>query len=430
MPLPAASASIMETTVIQSHAAAIANPKLTSQPARSSSVHSSSHPTIRSPVGAPGHSVDDSAQASSPDGVDDPAHMRVAQSLLALLVYAVFAAVHEIEVGLGLVDATLARALSAFMLCGGVAFYALVRGGVNQRRFYHATIVQAQCLFGVLCATLAYAINGPTRGAALLISLVILVFGMFALQPREARRVGVVSLLMSGIVMAGSSWADVAGREPAVELVHFLFVCIGVSTVLILSDRLGGMRATLAAQKSQLEDALARLHELASRDELTGLVNRRHMSLQFEDELARHERSGESMAVALLDIDFFKQVNDRHGHRVGDGVLKTFARVAAEGLRETDLLARWGGEEFLLLMPTTPEAMATSVLERLRMSLLNVAASAVHPELRVTFSAGVAMLEPGDTVQSLVERADHAMYQAKQQGRAQTVVHAGASRDA
>ncbi|CAN5351949.1 GGDEF domain-containing protein [soil metagenome] len=353
---------------------------------------------------------------------DSAQRARVAQSMLAMLVYALFAGLHEFEVWLGLVDPQPAHALALFMLTGGVVFHLFVRSGLNQRCFSHGTLIQAQCLFGVLCATLSYGVNGPTRGAVLLIVLLILVFGMFALQPAEARRIGLASLVMLGAVMAWSGWGKSALREPAVELVHFLFICVGVSTVLLLSQRLGALRSTLIDQKSQLESALGRLRETSIRDDLTGLVNRRHMNARFEFEMVRHERSGESMAVVLLDLDHFKRINDRHGHAVGDRVLKAFAKVATEELRSSDVLARWGGEEFLLLLPMTPKGVATSALERLRLTLQQHPVAVADPQLRVTFSAGVAFRQRGDTVQSLIERADRAMYRAKLQGRDRTLV--------
>jgi diguanylate cyclase (GGDEF)-like protein len=301
-------------------------------------------------------------------------------------------------------------------------FYGLVRSGFNHRRLNHTAVTQAQCLFGVLCATTAYSVHGPTRGAVLVIVLVILVFGMFALRPIEARRIGLFSLAMLGIVMAWGSWVGVAGRDYSVELVHFLFASVGVVTVLVLSERLGTMRVTLVAQKHQLEDLLERLQELATRDELTGLFNRRHMMTRLDDELSRLDRHHGALAVVLLDIDHFKQVNDRHGHRVGDAVLRAFAKLAGEALRQTDIVARWGGEEFLLLLPMTPDAVAVSAIDRIRVALRDQPVSVAQPRLRVTFSAGLAMARPGDSIENLVERADHAMYRAKQGGRDRTVI--------
>jgi diguanylate cyclase (GGDEF)-like protein len=360
---------------------------------------------------------------------------RVEQSLLAVGVYAVFALIHEIEVGLGLVDATSARVLSVLTLGGAVAFYLFVRSGLHSRWFSAgpantardggAAIAQAQCLFGVLAACAAYAVNGPARGAVLLILLMILVFAMFELNGRDARRIGVFALLMFAATMAWTSHADPVLRDPRVEFVHFAYACIGVATVVILSGRLNRLRGVMVRQKADLEEALGRIYTLAIQDELTGLVNRRHMTARFEAELARHARSGESMSVALLDIDLFKHINDRHGHWVGDSVLRGFARVTGTALRASDVLARWGGEEFLVLLPGTRAGIAEAVLERMRLALLRQSIVVTHPELRVTFSAGIATLRPGDTPQSLIERADAAMYQAKRQGRNQSVVRLG-----
>jgi diguanylate cyclase (GGDEF)-like protein len=349
--------------------------------------------------------------------------MRVAQSLLAIAVYAVFAALHEVEAAMGLVAQGPARLLSAVTLGAALAFYLLVRTGASVRLFGAGNgVVMMQCLFGVAAAAWAYAINGALRGGCLLIFVLVLVFGMFALRPLQSRVVGAAGLGMLAAAAFSMSNADPLLRPWPVECMHILFATVSVAILQVLSERLAGLRATVLDQKLQLEDSLERLKELATRDELTGLVNRRQMMLRIEAEFARLERSHEELAVALIDLDHFKRINDSHGHHVGDMVLQSFARLAGNELRGSDLLARWGGEEFLLLLPMTPHAVACSAVERLRDTLTHRPAGASPVVRAVTFSAGVAMHEPGDTVHSLIERADRAMYQAKRLGRDRTVM--------
>lgn len=169
--------------------------------------------------------------------------------------------------------------------------------------------------------------------------------------------------------------------------------------------------------------ANARLHEearnLALTDKLTGLRNRRLFDQQLSHELARAKRDGRPLALLLLDIDHFKRVNDTHGHPAGDQVLQSVARVVGSGLRECDLAARFGGEEFAVILPDTGRAGAVSVAERIRGA---VAEAALRLEggrqVRVTASIGVSVFPGGEAAPDrLLECADQALYTAKREGR-------------
>ncbi|MFG6177884.1 diguanylate cyclase [Halomonas sp. THAF12] len=159
-----------------------------------------------------------------------------------------------------------------------------------------------------------------------------------------------------------------------------------------------------------------RLDYLARHDELTGLLNRRAGLARLEEELERHRRLGGALCVAICDLDHFKQVNDRHGHAVGDEALQGAADVLLRGLRHYDVLARLGGEEFLVILPGVTRPGAETSLERLRCKLS--ATPLARPRLHLTFSAGVAALAGNEEAShALLERADRALYRAKASGR-------------
>ncbi len=159
-------------------------------------------------------------------------------------------------------------------------------------------------------------------------------------------------------------------------------------------------------------------------DPLTGARNRQNMEHNVDRELTRAKRRRVKASVAMLDIDHFKSINDNHGHDIGDTVLAHFADTAMKSIRESDTLFRYGGEEFLLLMPQTDRETGVKVIEKLHHRI-----AATPPENRdkrnepipITFSAGIAELTRSDEVQSLVKRADAALYQAKKRGRNRTV---------
>ncbi len=145
------------------------------------------------------------------------------------------------------------------------------------------------------------------------------------------------------------------------------------------------------------------------------------MNALLEDELRRQARSSRPMSVAVLDIDLFKRINDTHGHAVGDAVLRDFARLAGACLGQVDALARWGGEEFVLLMPGADSAQALALLARVRDAMIAHDWARHAQSLAVRFSAGVATWRAGEGAQALIERADQALYQAKTQGRDRAV---------
>ncbi|MFT3799795.1 MAG: diguanylate cyclase [Burkholderiaceae bacterium] len=176
--------------------------------------------------------------------------------------------------------------------------------------------------------------------------------------------------------------------------------------------------ATERRRLSALVDAKTReLRELATRDDLTGIYNRRHISQLLEQQQALHARSGLPMCIALLDLDRFKSINDRYGHAGGDTVLQRFATIARQTLRTTDLLGRWGGEEFLVAMPQTSLEQAGPALQRIREVLAGVDFGELGEDLHMTFSAGLVLLDGGETIAEAVKRADQAMYRAKTAGR-------------
>jgi diguanylate cyclase (GGDEF)-like protein len=159
------------------------------------------------------------------------------------------------------------------------------------------------------------------------------------------------------------------------------------------------------------------LHAQATQDALTGLHNRRHFQQVAEQELVRCQRTGSSAALLIMDIDFFKTINDTYGHEVGDLVLISVARTLKQGSREMDTLARWGGEEFVLLMPGIQAAEAWAVAERFRQAVEQRPVIFAGGEILCTLSFGVTQLQAGEVLSAAVARADRALYRSKVDGK-------------
>ena len=184
--------------------------------------------------------------------------------------------------------------------------------------------------------------------------------------------------------------------------------------VVALAVGLAAVVTTLAFYRQRFERLLARIHHEARSDALTGSSNRRHGNELLAGELERARRLHHPLSVILFDIDHFKAVNDGFGHLTGDRILREVAELARADLRSYDTLVRWGGEEFLILLPESTTTEAVRIAERLRLRI------AEHPfvhDRSITISAGVAGLVDGDDGESLVARADALLYRIKGSGR-------------
>jgi diguanylate cyclase (GGDEF)-like protein len=177
----------------------------------------------------------------------------------------------------------------------------------------------------------------------------------------------------------------------------------------------------IAAVTSRVERA-RRLRAQLIRDSLTGLLNHTAAEGQLERELARARRANSPLAVAMVDIDHFKSVNDTYGHPAGDRVLRSMARLLQQRLRRSDLVGRYGGEEFIIILPDTGGEQASLVLERIRESAAQLRYQADHDSFRVTISAGIAVFPTNDNPLALVAAADTALYQAKAAGRNRVIL--------
>lgn len=192
-----------------------------------------------------------------------------------------------------------------------------------------------------------------------------------------------------------------------------LQVAQAVNVVLIF-----GLLYTMAAYyRGSVIKAERRLLAAATSDPLTGLANRSHFQRRAHAELLQSRRRGEPLSLMLADVDFFKRINDEHGHEAGDQVLVQLARMLRQALREVDVLARWGGEEFLVLLPAIDSRAATAVAERLRQAVAAQPIQHAGRSIPVTLSFGIAEVHGEHDLQAATHRADQALYRSKHEGR-------------
>jgi diguanylate cyclase (GGDEF)-like protein len=200
-------------------------------------------------------------------------------------------------------------------------------------------------------------------------------------------------------------------------VVLLLVLTLGMLALMELARMRIRLEALVAERTRELHDKTLELERIATHDPLTGLHNRRYADEYLEERMGEFERYRRHFAIALVDLDNFKRINDEFSHDTGDEALKAVARILAERCRDTDMVARYGGEEFLLCFPEADEAAAREACEQIRAAVASAAWDAVAPDFRVTLSAGVAAMRVGLSRRELLGAADRALYAAKLSGR-------------
>lgn len=323
----------------------------------------------------------------------------------------------------------------AVLYAANAVVYLLIRSGTS-RRLRDPSLTIPQMVLATLAVTVILHYTSDIRGAMQSIYFMVMTFGVFAL---DRLRMFAMSLfiLISYTSLVVYEWiaqpqSQIFGITFGLWMILALglawFVYVG-GYIYNLQQRIREQRQTLRDNQQRLTDtnaqlhkAMTRLEEIAVRDELTGLFNRRHFLARLDEELARTERGGTRLHIALIDLDHFKEVNDVHGHQVGDLVLRKFADVAQRELRRSDVVARYGGEEFIALFAEGESGDIAQVLERLRIDFASACVRDINPQMTVTLSAGLAAWHEGDTPDSIIQRADQALYRAKAEGRNRLVV--------
>jgi diguanylate cyclase (GGDEF)-like protein len=222
-----------------------------------------------------------------------------------------------------------------------------------------------------------------------------------------------ILLLVLSAVLDHSLAAHARPMPAGLNTLYFLlntgfgFSLVGIMLYYFVRDRESALR--------KLRQSEAHIRELMLTDPLTGVANRRHLDMRMSMELERHARYGQPLSVIMADIDWFKHVNDKHGHAMGDAVLEAFANQIRGGLRDSDFVARYGGEEFVLLLPNAGVEAAVALAERMREETKRIRFGSCN--LHLTASFGVTLARAGEGMAEVLSRADEAMYLSKEAGR-------------
>ncbi|MEH6566175.1 MAG: GGDEF domain-containing protein [Halopseudomonas sp.] len=301
-------------------------------------------------------------------------------------------------------------------------FWVLLKSGLNLR-FREPSMTNAQIVVAILLTTYLLAFAGSLRGSLVMVYANILTFGIFQLTRRDLVLQALLALTCFGGLIAIESYRGPSAQNLTLSLVQwFILACfLGClsftgSYIRELRERLQQRHSTLQAHQETLRGMMGQLQNLATTDSLTGLANRRY----FIDEAHRRMtlmRPNQLLGVALIDLDHFKRINDLYGHSAGDEVLQGFATLARDSLRDGDLVARFGGEEFVILLSNADLGALHQCMERIRASFGKMQFSCLPEGVHCTLSAGLSLIRQEDDLEACLNSADQALYMAKNSGR-------------
>ncbi len=289
--------------------------------------------------------------------------------------------------------------------------------GVNDRVKDHYLVVQQMA--ASITLMLGFTYIAPEVGSVFLCSLfVVFAFGSLRSTPwQNAISWTLMTLGLAYLFLVTDKPIGMPHGSLIERFATLLMFVADVGKCMFVGMFSSALRESFYNQGVRLREAYKRIEELAELDELTGSHNRRSIMKALDEEIERSARGRTPCSIALIDLDWFKKINDCFGHPTGDEVLRTFAIAIFANIRGIDRFGRYGGEEFLLILPETSDVAAERTVDRLRMIVADLDWSTISPGMNVTLSAGVVTVRPNETAESILARADIALYQAKDFGR-------------
>lgn len=332
-------------------------------------------------------------------------HARFVRVLRAMLLFGVVAYGSYLGLFLALGVPGMPLVNAGMVAVCGLSLWLLARGRVNLALATGTAMV----LVHGACATLLLGWNAEFHLYAYLVVCLLLLSPTLSGMAKS----GVFAVLTVAYAWA---WWQLSGGAA-----HGVAGLFGLSNVIVFAALLAMLSATYASAITQtageFEIRNAELSRQAATDPLTGLYNRRHLLGVLDQETSRYLRTARSFAVIVGDIDNFKTINDRHGHQCGDAVIVAVAAALRDAVRAPDLVARWGGEEFLVFLPETSLDEALGVAARIQARLARAPIVQGTERLDVRMTLGVALIGPDGSVERLLQRADEALYRGKRAGR-------------
>lgn len=359
--------------------------------------------------------LDDAREPMRPESLDrrksrQPGHVaKLAPIGLSLLLYIFTLYVFYRE---GLVGGNIIASAATASACVVILFYCAFKTGLNSC-FSEKSLMLPQLLAMLaLMLTVTYI----ERAAQIALAPFILIMFSFAVFRLSIVVLGLLALACLGAYLGIIAMRGYAGGYDASfrsDLLQWFVLALTLPGIVLIGKQIQSLRQLLNITRHQLEH----YEEKSVRDELTGLYNRRQIQTELEQAKRHADMCGAPFSICLIDIDHFKEINDTHGHLAGDMILKEFSRVAVDSIRDTDVLGRYGGDEFIQILHDTDVKGAVMHAERLRVYAHFLDFQKILAHKHISLSIGVAQYRRGERLTDLISRADSALYQAKQMGR-------------
>lgn len=364
------------------------------------------------------------AEHNNTSRLEDRQRLRLRRFLMALASYFIGTLMIGLLVWLGYLTPQHYLFFIGLMVFINILFFVLFKTGLNLH-FSDPSLTSLQILAStILTIQISYMATGG-RGMLLLLYLTSHIFGVFRLTFRQFLLLDAFTIVAYAFMLSLLVQNRPEAIDLKLELLHWGALSITLPSFALLGAYLNRLRERLRERNNRLNQALEKIQELAVTDELTSLPNRRSIMEQLSKEWERSKRNGSHFCIALLDLDLFKEINDTYGHLAGDAVLKEFSSIVTTELRSPDSIGRYGGEEFLLIMPDTQISEAQKVAERIREIIARHEFVDIAPG--VTIQVSIGLTEHDDQpIQELIKRADLALYQSKKSGRNRVSVHSSA----
>ncbi len=297
----------------------------------------------------------------------------------------------------------------------------VLRSGINQR-FQDPELTMPMMLWVVSSLMFTVLLTIDLRPVLLMYYLLTLVFGSYQLKKSQFNLLtfyGIALYLLTIIIFIDSYPGVISLKKELAVFVCYAAISFALA---IVCSRMNDLRKHLKVKNNKLKSALEYIKTISLTDELTGLKNRRYIFNVLQEQRLLSERGQYFFTICIMDVDHFKEINDTFGHVLGDKILQGLAQKILVTLRKIDYFARFGGEEFLLVLPFTDKVQAKKTADRIRSIIENSHFDEIVPNLKVTISIGVAEYHWPEKIEVTLTRADAALYAAKRGGRNQVVV--------
>lgn len=310
----------------------------------------------------------------------------------------------------------------ALVWSGYLVFGAVFLLGLN-RSLRDPSMVLPIMVWSTLSLLLTAYYIDQVRLCVMVMFFAILQPGVFRLELRAFIGLAVMCVVLYALIIWRVGMMHPEALDVTAEFIQWMVFAVITGGVVMVAAEISTIRTRISTRNRELSKFVADMETMATTDGLTGVLNRRHVMERLIKIREMAKRNAFSFVVVYVDLDFFKQVNDNYGHHVGDDVLKGFSKLMQETVTEGDLVARLGGEEFLLVLVNADMNAAMPVIESLREATTGLRFDSA-PALRISVSMGAAEFSAGESLDHLLARADDALYTAKESGRNRVCVAA------